>query len=107
VGPAVAPHAGDLAGLEPGQPRPLAAAPGGARRPALLELGGALAQARAAVRALRDVRGHLGVALLADDEELRSACHPSDSTRPRRAAEAVRSLWHGGARDLAHDLVEV
>jgi hypothetical protein len=40
-------------------------------RPVALDLRRALAQARAAVRALRDVRADLGTAVLADDEEVR------------------------------------
>src|SRR3954447_7802033 len=64
--------------LPRGAPRARPLAAGGARRlrnAALLQLRRALAQPRAAVRALRDVRRHLRATVLADDEEVGPARH--------------------------------
>ena len=89
VGLAVRPDAGDLAAAQRLQAR--ARPPRRLRRlrhAAPLELRRPLAQPRAAVRALRDVRRDLGAAALADDEEIRPACHGQSilrsATTPRK-----------------------
>src|SRR5512132_1457333 len=79
----LAADAGDLSRPQPRQPRhgALAGAPRPARlghRPVALDLRRALAQARAAVRALGDVRADLVAAVLADDEQVGRLGHGSD-----------------------------
>src|SRR5439155_22026510 len=79
-------------------------APGAARLasgrgPAALELRRPLADPLAAVRAFGDVRADLRPAVLADDEEISSACH--------RAASDDTYLQRCGGHDLGHDLAQI
>src|SRR5439155_15404197 len=96
-------QAGDLAGPQAPQPRaacrlglPAPAASGPARLAggpgaAALDLRRPLADPLAAVRAFGDVRADLRPAVLADDEEISSACHRAgpDDTAPRPPAWMV------------------